>query len=71
MKIEEEVEDIAREIRVLIKIRNSMNENEKARGSIPEVIDYGFMALKGFSDLNKDEIKTFGYYMMPLYDINL
>ena len=71
MKIEEEVEDIAREIRVLIKIRNSMNENEKARGSLPEVIDYGFMALKCFSDLNKDEIKTFGYYMMPLYDINL
>ena len=69
MKIEKDTENLARETRVVLKIEKSKSENKK--DCISSVIDYGFLALKNFSGENTEDIKSFGFYIMPLYDMNL
>ena len=72
MKLEEDCENIAREIRVLKKIEQSKSRPLYEKGAVSHVIDYGFLGLKSFSDQNTDdEIKSYGFYVMPLCDLNL
>ena len=73
MKLEEDCENIAREIRVLKKIENIERRPSQEKGAVSHVIDYGFLGLKSFSGNmdDQDEIKSFGFYVMPLYDVNL
>ena len=72
MKIEEDTENLARETRVLLNIEKKSKSNLGGKKEcISNVIDYGFVGLKNFSDQNTDDIKSFGFYIMPLYDMNL
>lgn len=71
MKIEKDTENVAREIRVLKKIEKSKSDDDYKKDCISKVIEYGFLGLENFSDQNKDEIQSFGFYVMPLYDCNL
>ena len=71
---------IAKEIQTMVKVGivfeaniNKMAECHAEKEinylAVPEIIDYGMLALQNFGQ--KKETKQFGFYLMPMYEMNL
>ena len=72
MKIETDTENIAHEIRVLLNIEKAnVGEARSKKDMVTKVKDYGFLGLERFADTNDAKFKSAGFYVMPLYEINL
>lgn len=44
-------------------------ENEITYQAVPQIIDHGIFVLQNYGE--KKETKTFGFYIMPIYEMNL
>ena len=80
LKVQEDNNMIAKEIQTMKKVNGVFNtnikkmidcqaENEITYEAVPQIIDYGMLELHNFGQ--KNETKQLGFYLMPLYEMNL
>ena len=80
LKVQEDNNMIAKEIQTMKKVNGVFNtnikkmidchaENEITYQAVPQIIDYGLLELHNFGQ--KNETRQLGFYLMPLYEMNL
>ena len=79
-EVQEDNNMIAKEIQTMKKVNGVFNtnvkkmidcqaDNEITYQAVPQIIDYGMLELHNFGQ--KNETKQLGFYLMPLYEMNL